>query len=1721
MKLYIPKVKHWKVEGDEYTATTYVFLGELSYIDTKLATNIIKKKVSDEDEAKLKALLGNKYKQTLLLGQDKVVYKGNTFYKDDSLYIARKKICHFLSLGDYNKTYMWYEKESVNDPAVIYYFVSQCFKKSQSIKSKYFLQCVSNFFDISLDDDFGTHIDRVTATKMLFQQKLSKTRHPLLFQYTYDGFVEFIPASPVDLYESDELPDVSGMTIANTFTMLVESFDIHNDTIHVIEEAEVDDDYVDMFFPYKNMTGKLNEDEAGFIDTLCKAEEAIYKVTIPEGIENTTIINHVHIRGNNPLFNAKVSLDGLFNEYVTTELVPFVKLKTPSNVYYKIHRSSLSSIPKDDIEKWTKLQNSKDDKSFIVFKIRYSNNVYYSLILNNDLTYTLKVNLGLKEHQEEKHVRNIFPVVNQILQYVSTIFDNSFIPVIPNDILVSSQEHDVVKVVQVVTHTTLNIKSMKLHPELLITIIKQTMYPYFSLIEEVGTSDLLHIQYKRTSNYAKNNNMLSFIQKHIMLPPEELVKQLMAKYTISSKDAIREIESFKSEFNKDNKYYGFSRFDNSINIKLKHKGQVDVKYMINGLPNIEVSERIHKLLAAMLVLSDNKKKLEKLQSTQDVVDVYEKQQIELENTVTLSREGTPTSPVENMMDDMEELADVDIGTTEMDDDLDEDLLELQNMFLEEQAAKEEPENKSDNKVEVDDKVQVVDTEKKGKPTEKAKDIPKQGLEKTKIKGYVLSKLKAADPDLFTKDYASTCGWVDRRQPVVISKEELDTIKDKYPKAINGYVKSGTTEELEEKNYYICPKIWCPKSRVALSYEDYAKHGNKCPYPEIEEEPILFASKSYFGEGEKGLTKDRYPSFLDKYVHPDQFCLPCCFKVSAKEGNRNNQRKELCVSKFAKKEGSTKKSVEEEPIKTEDAVEMVGNDRYIKSANYSPLESGRFGLLPRQLVEFLGQEGKQGQHHDGTRAMTNKTDGLFRKGIVQTKESFLDAIVSVLNNGKISNSKDLLNTIIENLDILTYISLEGGRIMKMFIDTSRPIFDPLNFKQFYEWFKTQKKYIIRMNLDVILREIEAEDVISFDNDKLYHHHDILREYIIYCSYQNFIKYLQNNRVKKEHIILLDLICNKMQNVININKYNFVILDYDPDNDKMYINCNVNTSSNFDLNYPFIVILKRNSYYEPIYHVKVADNNIIEQDHLLYFKQTTQEIRSLLNFFMKNCAPREVSYVKSVSQQLANIGFKPKYYVIDYGYKTCGIIVNHNIYIPLPARYDMFYEQNIKYVYISDVPKFKCLLSNDEIRNVYNKVKKITGNDFYKIKATIFDKQKLVGITINQGDTFVPLNVTSEYYKLRMTHNNGLYILIGHEETDERAKHTERFFKKNSSMMKLVKSVKGIMEKDREFKTNMDFLLDKNNPLPLLYKKNKLHKLIYERLPSEALQIDDVTTYELYNYLQDRVKYDLYTLRTKRFSHTDDEILYDHMDIRNGKLNEAIKFAENPYLALMHTIDTLQNAYVFGETEIDTYEDIINSNNEVNDVPVKWRKILIGFKTVSMKTSYTNKYILNIFNRISKETGGVCSDETFFTSSRNNVTEEFERNNFQEIVDNPWMASYLKKNKLEKTLDNVLDGYKHINYYHSTYDVKLMARLAKVNLIMIGRTTQKNPDGLEVSYNNSNYYIVLLYSYDRVNVLDMFELFIHKDKFLFRKEDLPVPFLQIINKAIKVYNVDIEE
>lgn len=243
----------------------------------------------------------------------------------------------------------------------------------------------------------------------------------------------------------------------------------------------------------------------------------------------------------------------------------------------------------------------------------------------------------------------------------------------------------------------------------------------------------------------------------------------------------------------------------------------------------------------------------------------------------------------------------------------------------------------------------------------------------------LTDMYLVDPKRFPKGlYSTICSK--RRQPIVLTE------KDK----MNAHAPNSTSIKVGD-NLYSCPQVWCPKSRVAMTMEEFLANGRACPYSDVQEEAILRKGEHHF------------VGVHDPSAHPEGLCMPCCFK----------------------KPGRGFKWLQESSGRAGEA----DGEEYIRSVGF-PGPEARFTLMPPQL-QALFDNRSCGARPDGSGVITPKTQCFVRRGMASSSQPFMSCVAFLLGSEGGDAQKHLCKHLADDLDMTTFLSLNAGRTFRAF------------------------------------------------------------------------------------------------------------------------------------------------------------------------------------------------------------------------------------------------------------------------------------------------------------------------------------------------------------------------------------------------------------------------------------------------------------------------------------------------------------------------------------------------------------------------------------------------------------------------------------------------------------------------------------------------------------------
>lgn len=394
--------------------------------------------------------------------------------------------------------------------------------------------------------------------------------------------------------------------------------------------------------------------------------------------------------------------------------------------------------------------------------------------------------------------------------------------------------------------------------------------------------------------------------------------------------------------------------------------------------------------------------------------------------------------------------------------------------------------------------------------------------KTEKSNYLINMLHQADKELFGENYArDKCQ--NPSQPVVFSKQYKEHLERTNQLDFDNIVEYGSSEH--NQNFYACPRLWCPQSKVPLAVDDA---NAKCPIE--NEEPMQM-----FWDNDKN--KKRYV----KLIKPNEkgICVPCCMKKEPKT-DEINKCKAFLKSDIVK------------PLQIppkEDIADIAEN--YIMNQS-APIPVGRFGNIPEYLHKILFD--KQDIEHSACSKTLNKIHHCFvRKGIVNNRHNSVILALSEVTG--FNNKKAFIKDIKKKLDLITFVSLDSGNVCKEFMSISEIIPEDANR--------------LLKDFNLFQKNPLTSALCNFDITSI----NISRILNIYYAYKRFLLYLESDNYPNEisPVFLYSLI-----NVI----YNITVLIFEKVNkhNDIYMHCPTQTTVDYDLNPTICILIKEGKFYE---------------------------------------------------------------------------------------------------------------------------------------------------------------------------------------------------------------------------------------------------------------------------------------------------------------------------------------------------------------------------------------------------------------------------------------------------------------------------------------------------------------------------------------------------------------
>lgn len=1748
----IYKIRLWK-SADKFE--TNVFIGK-NHKENKILKKIeTHTTLTETDKKKLKSTFGENFKNKLGVttpGPIRFIYE--SIYADDNINTLMKKISMYL-LKDTseNDLYLWIQKEIKKSETFIAMITSQLLKGKKTVSLNHVKQVFLDYFDIDVkfEKDYEHRITEDEIVSMIKKLTIPYVHEPLGSKYLYDQFSHYFQINPF-LNKSDSID--KNFEVVTDRSLTLEHFQLRGNIINVAVYEHVkfyNTDILPLYFNWHDKKTKSKSDDIFKTSDIVHDEVSKKIKSLNEKDFATEChVTYLHLRLNDQSLNPDIQLKHIYDNITTSVTVPFIKYNTPTNKYYKVDKSALSPksayrIPKADFDMWTELNPNdiriKSIQEYIMFKVflptTSDQNKFVSVLLfpdtHIDIKYNIKTNDVVSFDDISKNLKEINSLLSKVKQYMN---DNVAIPEIDNNFWYKANGFTNVKIVNISSYVKMVCTSSNSTLRDVKTLAK-SLFPFISVSENEKKSDdkILYLQYKRIDNFVKTDNISNYLNHNMFESKDEAVTKIREEFALSENEAILAYEHWTTSKKVELVPVGkgmYFRPANASNVMIKiKKSSLGYKAMIEGVTKLKYHKRIVSLLK-FLSYYGAKDKLKTLSfiTTYDKdvekeydAELFKEDEMEedlyakIGDVLKLSEDGdAEDGDNDDMLYKIDELEDMgDMGFDDFDiGDLGDD----DEIFKEKKTkkTKEITDDDDDNEILADDDI-IVDEEERINELRKNPDTFQ----------YVLNKLKATDKKLFvgTKEkpvkYSTRCQWSNKRQPLVITPEDKENIDKLYPGSYDdNYIEFGSDKTKMKKNIYICPEIWCPISKVSMTYKQFVENGKKCPAKDIDE-PVINMIDNYWMNDKK----ERKPRYIG-FTGDGKDCFPCCFlkKPEIKNGKKNNNKEKIdkCLGT-----DSVKPTKEVVPSVSKSALKSVVTDvteKYIVSTQY-PLDVNRYGILPKALSEMF-QNKKCGSSGEGTGLIVEGTDCFVRKGIVHVQgQSFLSCMKAILLPDEDIDLNYMPKLIKNNLTLELFVMLNDGNLCGLFINEQKTIFDPKEFMLFRKWFlnSDRKDYIETFNLYKVRKDLidnSAEGLTKFNKNNFTHFKHILREYIIYNSYHNFLAYLEDEQIHKSHDILIDLF-NRQLPWLNAQGYNIIVFEVGKED--IHMSCPLNTQKGIDLSKKFIFLVKQEDYYEPICKVQqLSGRNTINSDIVFKYGGGNDVVGEIIDYYRNNCKlskSKTKTNGAAIMAYLDLIGVNVRFQVINYNFKLEGFLVKGGMFIPCKHQSPII-KKNARMIYIDDMVSEVKEVDVDKIKPILKALDDIVGDDFYKLsKVLVNADNKAVSLTTQNGNT-IPL--TKKMFPMEHYLDN-LNLFIGWEEDDTRKIFIENESSKEMIYKMLKNEIWKIFENHKIVKHEVDFLRSPSNPFPLEFKKNKMNHLVRQFLKRLVIEIEkeedikpigdknscfaltktnckgvcqwyDGRCYvnvpkEWLNKFQSKLTNVMISSRIKRFEKHElednkkksSEVIFDQKDVIAGRITKIQEVLRDPYKFFDRILDDYVNDIIEKDVKIK------KTVNLTNVFTTQWRNLPIKFnKSFNYKPDYDiNKsitgfainenpilqfdFIPNLFTLISKLINSQLKITPEIVSKLiiNRLIKDYiyftAENKLTDFIQdmstkNLTFGYYVKKRKT-LSLPEMQEIFQKPDYAMSEYELSVLANLLGIKVIILARKGLRNPNEIK--------------------------------------------------------------
>jgi hypothetical protein len=374
-------------------------------------------------------------------------------------------------------------------------------------------------------------------------------------------------------------------------------------------------------------------------------------------------------------------------------------------------------------------------------------------------------------------------------------------------------------------------------------------------------------------------------------------------------------------------------------------------------------------------------------------------------------------------------------------------------------------------------------------------------------------------------------------------------------------------------------------------------------------------------------------------------------------------------------------------------------------------------------------------------------------VAMTPRPYSSGVTSGVTSAMVPTIREMRNIIIQSLTIDNFMTFNNGTLTDVF-------YNPNN--------EVREIDLVNKYDGAGLRGLNKETFARVCN-----------------AYENFIAYLDDDTSVIDHTYLWDIVCRPNERLFKSG--NNIILIHIPDDDitnNVQVICPTNAYSGevFDTNRKTIIIMKRDTYYEPIYLFESKSNGKFSVLGRFALKSKTlmpkirHAIENIRDIYFAYCRlhasqPREYKYkmnmpAEVIAKLVKDAGFNILAQVLNFNGKVIGLQISQTLSItklnPTAVVKKSIAQKEIKGVIptavsarlsASDIPT--VLMNDDEtlwtmsyretvdfFETVARQIKKTTKKDLYcRVKVKVVEDGLIVGV-ITETNQFIQVNIDKD-------------------------------------------------------------------------------------------------------------------------------------------------------------------------------------------------------------------------------------------------------------------------------------------------------------------------------------------------------------------------------------------